>query len=386
MDLPTIDDIFQNYAGNQTWVQDQTIFICLTGSRAYGTNIEGSDLDVKGICCAPKSYSTGFLNNFEQLQGPFGEIDGCIFDVRKFTSLAVESNPSILEILWTDPHNWIFNSRKRTLNVSFGPSQGNFAFPTCFEALYNARWDFLSQEAKHRYGGYAISQLRKLDLHRQYLLNPPKKKPEREDFNLPGHPQVPKDQRDALEALMLKEVESWQVDFASVDYAHRIDLLNKLAAALADMKLSADDQWAAAGNKIGLDASAMEYLKRERAFKNAVNEWAKYQEWAKNRNPARAATEEKWGYDTKFAMHTIRLARTGCEILEGKGVQVFRPDREELVAIRRGSLKYDDFGQMVKDLEVRAAELLATTKLPRQGDRVLADRICQSIVEAVWGD
>ena len=40
--------------------------------------------------------------------------------------------------------------------------------------------------------------------------------------------------------------------------------------------------------------------------------------------------------DTKHAMHTIRLLKMGLEILNGKGVIVKRPDREELLDIRNG--------------------------------------------------
>lgn len=364
---PTIDDVFGSYSGNLSWLKNQTIYLTLHGSHAYGTNLEGSDVDMKGVAIPPKEYYTGFTKEFEQVDGKqWGEWDGCIFSLRKFCALAAVSNPSVQEILWADPSTWIYDR----LNI--------------WSNLYDIRHEFLSQEALPRYSGYAISQVRKIDLHRQYLLNPPKKKPEREDFNLPGHPPIPKEQREAFEALMLKQVEAWQVDFGMIDYSHRIDLLNKLAANLADMKLSVDDQWYAAGMKIGLDAEAMEYLKRERAFKNAVNEWAKYQEWARNRNPQRSAMEAKFGYDTKHAMHTIRLQRTCAEILQGKGVTVLRPDREELVAIRKGLLTYDQFKEQVKKQHDLNEELAKTTTLPKHANLKKIDAVCQRMTEAMW--
>lgn len=378
MRLPTKDEIFTGYTGNLAWLKGQTFFLCLHGSHAYGTNIEGSDIDFKGLCVAPKRYATGFLNNFEQAEG-FTGVDGVVMDIRKFTNLALDQNPSVMEVLWADPSTWIWNEQDQ-----YGRRVGWDVLSTPFELLYNSRWDFLSQNAKHRYSGYAVSQVNKLDLHRQYLLNPPKKKPEREDFDLPGHPLIPKEQREALEALIKKEVEAWQIDLGPVDYAYRIDTLNKLAANLADMKLSVDDQYYAASAKIGLDAKAMEYLKRERDFKKEVNEWAKYQEWAKNRNPVRAAMEAKMGFDGKHAAHCIRLQRTCLEILEGKGIVVKRPDAEELKAIRNGAYTYDEFKQMTKDLDNACTKALETTTLPKQGNRILADSICQEIVESMW--
>lgn len=372
----TKDEFFKGYQGNLEWLKRQTFFLTLFGSHLYGTNVSDSDIDVKGLCVAPKNYSTGFLNTFEQTgEKQFHPVDGGIMEIRKFIGLALENNPSVMEILWAPIEAWICNDWKLKDGIEkIAP----------FENLYLHRWEFLSQEAKHRYSGYAISQVRKLDLHRQYLLNPPKKKPEREDFDLPGHPVVPKEQRENWEALIKKQVEAWQLDLGAIDYAYRIDVLNKLASNLADMKLATEDQYYAASAKIGLDTEAMEYLKKERAFKTAVNEWAKYQAWQQNRNPKRASMEEKYGYDCKHAMHCIRLCRTAIEILEGKGVLVRRPDAEELIAIRNGLLSYEDFKQMVKDLDESATKALENTKLPKQGNRILADKICQEIVEIMW--
>lgn len=384
MKIPTKEDILNGYTGNLPWLASQTFYICLHGSHAYGTNIEGSDIDFKGLAVAPKNYSTGFLNKFEQAEGPFGEYDGAIYDVRKFIGLALDNNPSVMEVLWADPSTWIYNNGF-SQPIGFATAPGKIGHPiTPFEKLYAARWDFLSQQAKHRYSGYAVSQHHKIALHRQYLLNPPKKKPEREDFQLPGSPKIPKEQREALEAVMQKQIEAWRLDFGDVEHAYRIDLINKLAENLADMKLSVEDQYYAASAKIGLDVEAMEYLKKERAYKNAVNEWAKYQEWQKNRNPKRAALEASHGYDLKHAMHCVRLQRTCLEILEGKGIVVKRPDAEELKAIRNGAYTYDQFCQMVKDLDDKCNKAMENTNLPRQGNRILADKICQEIVESMW--
>jgi len=44
--------------------------------------------------------------------------------------------------------------------------------------------------------------------------------------------------------------------------------------------------------------------------------------------------EAKFGFDTKHAMHLIRLLRMAREILETGVVHVKRPDAEELSAIR----------------------------------------------------
>ncbi len=378
MKKPSKEELFANYNGNLKWLGRQTIYLTLHGSHAYGTNVAGSDVDFKGVCIPPKEISSGFLESFEQADGKqWGNYDGSIYSLRKFCQLASVCNPSVIEILWADPGTWIWAARKDKGYVMYWPTLG-------WEEIYNIRTSFLSQEALPRYSGYAISQVRHIDLHRQYLLNPPKKKPEREDFNLPGHPLIPKEQRESMEALMKKVVEGWQVDLQSVDYTHRIDLLNKLSASLADMKLTAEDQWYLASKKIGLDDQAMEYLKQERAFKNAVSEWAKYQEWKKNRNPVRAEMEAKYGYDLKMAMHTIRLQRTCSEILQGKGVKVYRPDAKELLEIRNGVWTYEQFKEEVKRLHDLNESLAKTTTLPKTADVKKINQACQRMTEAWW--
>lgn len=372
MKKPSKEELFANYGGNLKWLSSQTVYLTLHGSHAYGTNVAGSDVDFKGVCIPPKGISSGFLESFEQADGKqWGNYDGSIYSLRKFCQLASVCNPSVIEILWADPSTWIW----ATPDGSDLPG---------WTKIYDIKDSFLSQEALPRYSGYAISQVRHIDLHRQYVLNPPKKKPEREDFNLPGHPLIPKEQRESMEALMQKVVESWQVDLQSVDYSHRIDLLNKLAKSLADMKLTAEDQWYLASKKIGLDEQAMEYLKRERAFKNAVNEWAKYQEWKKNRNAVRAEMEAKHGYDLKMAMHTIRLQRTCSEILQGKGVTVYRQDAKELLEIRNGIWSYEQFKEEVKRLNDLNESLVKTTTLPRTADVKKINQVCQQMTEAWW--
>ena len=378
----TANQILGSYTGQQSWLPKNTFYMCLHGSHAYGTNVEGSDYDFKGVCVAPKSYSTGFVDRFEQAERAFGDYDGAIFDVRKFLSLAVDCNPSVLEVLWADPSTWLLNADSaRNGNHPYYEKQPG---ATPWQKIYEARWSFLSQEAKARYSGYAVSQAWKLELHRQYLINPPKKKPEREDFGLGPNPEIPKEQREFYESQIQKVIEAWNLDFGGVDYSYRIELLNAMKYNLADMKMSQEDQYFLAAKKLGLHETTVESLKNERKYNASLKQWHQYQEWKVNRNPKRAEMEAKYGMDTKNAMHCIRLQRTCIEILEGKGVQVKRPDAEELVAIRNGLYTYDQWREEVRKLEDRATELLKTCTLPRKPDYRKASELCSSIVEKAW--
>ena len=52
--------------------------------------------------------------------------------------------------------------------------------------------------------------------------------------------------------------------------------------------------------------------------------------------------EEQFGYDTKHAMHLVRLLRMGAEILSTGQVNVLRSDATELLEIRNGKWSYDE--------------------------------------------
>ncbi|HLG27589.1 MAG TPA: hypothetical protein VI423_07370, partial [Paenisporosarcina sp.] len=104
----------------------------------------------------------------------------------------------------------------------------------------------------------------------------------------------------------------------------------------------------------GFSENFIEVLKKEKQYRGARQEWESYQRWLRERNPARAELEKKFGFDSKFATHLVRLIRTCREILETGKVNVKRPDAEELRAIRAGAWTYE----MVCDFAEKEDEAL----------------------------
>ena len=166
---------------NLKWLEKNTIFLTKYGSQAYGTATPESDLDIRGICIPPKSVLLGILDNFEQAQ--FSEpYDVVIFDLRKFIKLALDFNPNAVEILFVDTSDYIFFDKR-------------------MEKLMEHRDKFISKKARWTLSGYAISQLKRINLHRKYVLNPPQKKPDRVDFCLPNdRTLIPQQQLQEIEA------------------------------------------------------------------------------------------------------------------------------------------------------------------------------------------
>lgn len=129
----------------------RVIFKTIAGSHLYGTNRSGSDVDVRGVCLPPVETILG-LSNFEQHEIP-GE-DTVIYGLQKFCRLALKANPNILEML-------------------FVPEDAILKIDEYGERLINNRHLFLSTKVVHTYSGYAFSQLKRIEGHRRWLLNPP---------------------------------------------------------------------------------------------------------------------------------------------------------------------------------------------------------------------
>ena len=113
--MPEFD--WSQYTGNLPWLKERTIYLTRSGSHSYGTNIESSDLDYRGVAIAPLSCYLGVVDKFEQhestgdrsggnlhktRQQTGKEPDLVVFEFRKFIKLASQANPNIVELLFTD--------------------------------------------------------------------------------------------------------------------------------------------------------------------------------------------------------------------------------------------------------------------------------------------
>jgi len=348
--------------GGVPWLHDRLIYLTVHGSRAYGTSTPTSDLDLKGVAIPPREYFHGYLNQFAQAE--FDEPDAVVYGIQKFMKLAADCNPNIIEVLWTDPSDHVYMTPMG-------------------EMLLEHREDFLSKKAKHTFSGYAMSQLKRIRSHREWLLNPAEEEPKREDFGLPTMAKLSREQLGAVEKHVRQKVDEWEVDWDVVPYSERLAFRGAFENALIGMSLGTEEErWISAARQVGLEENFLELILRERRYRGARNNWKQYHEWKRNRNPGRAKTEAEFGLDLKHAAHLVRLMRMGEEILTTGKVIVKRPDAEELLAIRNGAWEYDD---LIEWAERKDSELTRLYKesdvLPRQPDRKKLDELCTTIVE-----
>lgn len=304
-------------------VDAHTILSVRHGSRAYGTNLPSSDLDIKGVCIPPKRFLLGFAERFDQHIRQVSEgsdVDSTVYSLAKFCKLASDCNPNIIEVLFVEDDDVL-------IETSLG------------RGLRSARHSFLSTKIRHTFSGYAHAQLKRIKSHRAWLLDPPKEPPKREDFGLPTGMKLTKSDLGAFNALS--------------DEAH------------AD-----------------LSREALRLYERERAWRNLKTQWDQYQNWKQTRNKSRAGAEAKYGYDTKHGMHLVRLMRMCREILSTGEVLVRRPDAQELLSIRAGAWSYDRLIGHAEELDAECGELYETcTVLPKRPDITAIDDLTVGLTE-----
>lgn len=355
------------YPGNLKWLPERTIYLTRHGSHAYGTSTPTSDVDVRGIAIAPQEFYLGFTKTFEQtiVNTP---VDFTIFDIRKFFKLSADANPNAVEILFTDPED-------------------HLVVHPMMQRLFEARHLFLSQKTLHTFSGYAKSQLRRIQGHYRWLKNPPTAPPTRAEFGLPERTVIPADQLAAAQSAIQKQVDGWSWHgLEDLSPSERLEVQQEFDRRLLEITQwhwqdTESKVWLSAARTIGMDDNFIRLMDLERQYLAKLREWQSYQKWLATRNEARADLEAQFGYDTKHAMHLVRLLRMGREILTEGEVRVRRPDAWELLEIRKGAWSYEQLLEYAEREDDALHKLASHSKLPKSPDRAALDRLCVSMIQ-----
>jgi predicted nucleotidyltransferase len=374
-----------------TFVSERdTIFLTLAGSHAHGTARKDSDVDLRGVAIAPLPVKFSYMQTFEQYEGPMStgmsqliksasedmhlsldsnKVEVVIFDIVKFFRLCAAANPNALEILFADPSAWLFDS-------------------PAWRMVFDRRYLFLSRKVCETYVGYALAQLKRIKSHRSWLLNPPSKQPTRGEFGLPELSILKADDRNRIEEAISDKLRRWALEDLEMPPATRIAIRKRLEEFWMDI-LSIEESGEQvdlemrqkAALSLGLSREVIEVLERERRFRSAQKHWQSYQKWKAERNPMRANLESRYGYDTKHAMHLIRLMRTGLELVRTGDLRVRRYDADELLAIRDGKMTYEQVVEEAQHLEHLMREGLDSSPLPTQIDEDSIDELVVGTIQ-----
>lgn len=312
---------------------DKIILLGLGGSHAYGTNIKTSDLDIRG--CAVNSKSEILTNeNFEQFVNV--DTDTTIYSFNKLIHLLSNCNPNTIEMLGLKPEHYLYLS------------------PVGKELLDNKHL-FLSKRAVQSFGGYAYSQLRRLDNKAARLVG----QAEREQH-------------------ILNSIKN-----ASYDFPNKYFSMSENSIRLYIDKSEQEDY----DTEIFMDINLSHYPLRDyKGMWSEMNNIVK--DYSKIGKRNQHAIEH--GKLSKHMMHLVRLYLMALDILERKEIVTYREkDHDFLMEIRDG--KYLDenrqptpeFFTLVDLLQTKFDYAKNNTDLPENPDYKKINEFVASVNERI---
>jgi uncharacterized protein len=98
----------------------------------------------------------------------------------------------------------------------------------------------------------------------------------------------------------------------------------------------------------------------------------------------RPEIEEKYGYDVKAAMHTLRLLYECKELLSEGAITMPRPERDLLIRVRTGKYSMDKVIAMAQTLFAECEEAVKSSSLPERVDRAAVSRLLTDSYRKAW--
>lgn len=312
---------------------DKIIFLTLGGSHAYGTNVETSDVDIRG--CALNTKEEILTNKkFEQFVNE--ETDTTIYGFNKLISLLVNVNPNTIELLGCKPEHYLYLS------------------PVGKELLDN-KHIFLSKKCVYSFGGYANQQLRRLDNKAARDLS-----------------------QSQQEAHILNSIKN-----AACTYKERFFEHNEDAIRLYVDKSEQEEY----DSEIFMDINLKHYPLRDwkgmwSDMSNIVKDYAKIGK--------RNSHAIEHGKLAKHMMHLVRLYLMCFDILDSGEIITYREkDHDFLMSIRNGDYLDEnnkptkEFFDIVDELESKLEQKKISTELPEIPDMKKIEKFIMSVNERV---
>lgn len=334
---------------------DLLLFDAVAGSKAYGTDLPGSDEDRRGVFVAPTSFIFG-LDTIEQVSDE--KSDQVYYELGRFMELLLRNNPNVLELL-AMPEDCVRHRHP------------------LFERLKPEI--FLSKRCANTFGEYAMGQIRKARGLNKKIVNPqPEKRKALLEFcHVPeGQGSLP-----VLDWLAARDLTAEECSLTAVNHADDLFAIYHLPGGNVRGLVSPRDPDAFLFSSVPLEAVPLAWMSCNRdAFRAHCKAHREYWEWVTQRNAERYRTnmEHGRGYDSKNLLHTLRLLDMAEEIATEGVLKVRRPNREFLLRVRAGEFEYEELVERAEQQLFRVREAFERSSLPDEPDR---DRINALLVE-----
>jgi hypothetical protein len=349
------------------YAEKRLLFKVIAGSKAYGLDLPTSDTDIRGIYLQPNEFrlGNGYIQQVENKTN-----DTVYYELNRFINLLSKNNPNIIENLFV-PEDKILVKNSKIL------------------PLYNQRHKFLTKQIRLTFGGYSISQIKKARGLNKKIVNPVDKK-KRTPVDYCFH--IDREGKQLKLIDWLKEWNFKQEHCGLAKFPNGTHLYKLYYDQLTDIKenekiynprfnnLKPLGYKGIISSDIANDVNLSSIPKKAymwgivyfdlNGYQSYCKQYKEYWEWVKNRNPVRYNDNisHNQNYDGKNLMHCLRMLDMAIEVAEGKGVNLIRPNREWLLSIRKGAVKYDDIIGLIEEKKNKMDEAFEKADLPDKVD------------------
>lgn len=341
------------------------IFKGIVGSQSFGLATETSDTDIKIVYMNSEieMLSNNYVPHIEFSKDETG------YELRRFLELASSGNPNVLELLYLPEHCILETSPE-------------------WEIILQHRDKFLTKQCYGTFVNYAKSQLRKSKgLNKKF--NWEKERIIRKDVldfctvldrssgNTFKVKDWLKDNELSQEHIGLVKIDNFRDSFKIYtdmikwseenmpNHRYNLDITDRGYRGIvgedsneprvSEIEKYMIDQW-----------KGVMYFNREHYSVHA-REFKEYQEWLKNRNEDRVATNKKHGqeFDSKNVLHLVRLINEAEEIATKKTIIVDRTfERDYLLSIKNGEVDLKLLIDQYEEKSLKLKELFDNSDLP----------------------
>lgn len=341
----------------------KVIFRTVVGSHAYGTNIEGSDIDYKGVFVQEPMdiLVNGVIKQINVTD------DEVYYEISRFLELLNSNNPTILEMLFVD---------EKFIDV----------LEDEFKDVLDNRLKFITKKAKFSFAGYSASQIKKArglnkkinwdeaDMKRKSVL----------DFCYFNIPSSFSGSITLNKFLEIFKVTQEQIGLSKIPnmrdcYQVYIDKDKVFSKGIVSDENKANDVRLSSIPKGSISIAIMSF--NIDGYKMHCRKYKEYLKWKEMRNEQRYVEnkESMQKYDGKNMMHCVRLVETAKDIALGKGVVVYRPNAKYLLDIRKGKVSLDEILSHVETTMTEIDEAMEGSNLPSSIESGLIEGLLYNI-------
>lgn len=303
------------------------------GSALYGTEIETSDLDLKGVFIpkgrdiilqqtpSTQSYHSNTERNTKNTKD---DIDTESFSLKRYFELLYQGQTIAFDMLFTPSQFWTSTATPEWLEIQ-------------------ANRDKLLHKKIGSFVGYCKNQAEKYSLRGsrmralEYVLDQLSRcNPHDELGKAAGAIVLDRTKDEMWEHITM---ESQDAPHLSGGKLHFLVVCGKKAGWTSNVKFATD------------------------VFKNALSDYGARANAAKNAD----------GVDWKAMYHAVRIAKEAEELLLTKNITFPRPEASLLLKIRKGELSYNEVSAIIEEGLVKLISAQEKSDLPMQSDKKFMD-------------